>query len=268
MLIDWFTVIAQAVNFLVLMYLLKRFLYKPVLNAIDAREEHIVETVKRAEDQKAEAKAEREIFVKKNEDFDRQRTDLISQAREDAKVTGEEILEKERLAVDALREKWQSALADEQRRLGDETIRRIQEEVFAIVRQIFSDLADTTLEEHMVEVFDRRLRQAWKAPNDGLARALRTSPTIIRVKSAFALSAAQQASLRQTLSETFAGDADVGFETEPNLIGGIELIADGQRVAWTVADYLARMKSGISYSPHSPSSSLTMEKMGKETPLA
>ena len=38
MLIDWFTVVAQAANFLVLVWLLKRFLYKPILGAMDARE--------------------------------------------------------------------------------------------------------------------------------------------------------------------------------------------------------------------------------------
>ena len=41
MLIDWFTVGAQALNFLVLVWLLKRFLYQPILDAIDAREKRI-----------------------------------------------------------------------------------------------------------------------------------------------------------------------------------------------------------------------------------
>ena len=41
MLIDWFTVGAQVLNFLILVWLLKRFLYKPILNAIDAREKRI-----------------------------------------------------------------------------------------------------------------------------------------------------------------------------------------------------------------------------------
>ena len=41
MLIDWFTVAAQALNFLILVWLMKRFLYKPILHAIDAREERI-----------------------------------------------------------------------------------------------------------------------------------------------------------------------------------------------------------------------------------
>ena len=38
MLIDWFTICAQALNFLILVWLMKRFLYKPILHAIDERE--------------------------------------------------------------------------------------------------------------------------------------------------------------------------------------------------------------------------------------
>jgi F0F1-type ATP synthase membrane subunit b/b' len=41
MLIDWFTVGAEAINFLILMWLLKRFLYKPILDAIESREQKI-----------------------------------------------------------------------------------------------------------------------------------------------------------------------------------------------------------------------------------
>ena len=41
MLIDWFTVGAQGINFVILVWLLKHFLYKPILGAIDAREKHI-----------------------------------------------------------------------------------------------------------------------------------------------------------------------------------------------------------------------------------
>ncbi len=41
MLIDWFTVGAQALNFVILVWLMKRFLYKPILDAIDAREKRI-----------------------------------------------------------------------------------------------------------------------------------------------------------------------------------------------------------------------------------
>ena len=54
MLIDWFTVGAQTINFLILVWLMKRFLYKPILHAIDAREERIAKELADADAKKAE----------------------------------------------------------------------------------------------------------------------------------------------------------------------------------------------------------------------
>src|SRR5665647_469211 len=84
MLIDWFTVGAQALNFVVLVWLLKHFLYKPVLDAIDAREKQIAAQLADAEAKKAEAKKERDEFQRKNDDFDQQRAALLAKATGDA----------------------------------------------------------------------------------------------------------------------------------------------------------------------------------------
>ena len=268
MLIDWFTVAAQAVNFLILMWLLKRFLYKPVLNAIDEREAYIVNTVQNAENEKKAADAEHDIFVKKNEDFERQRVQLLSQAREEAKVAGERLHEKERLAAEALREKWRGALVDEQRRFGEEIVQRVPEEVFAILRQALADLSDTALEARMIEVFDRRLRQAKDSRDGVLAETLRTAPASVLVKSAFDLSAAQQTTLRQIVGENVSADAEVKFETDANLIGGVELIVDGRKIAWAIADYLNKLHNNISDLLGDSSSSRTTGKPAAEMPSA
>ena len=62
--INWFTVIAQVINFLILVWLLKKFLYKPILNAIDEREKKIADKIKDADAQKALAHKEEENFKK------------------------------------------------------------------------------------------------------------------------------------------------------------------------------------------------------------
>lgn len=65
MLIDWFTVGAQTLNFLILVWLMKRFLYQPVLDAIDAREQRIAQELADAAQKQAQAQQEREEFQKK-----------------------------------------------------------------------------------------------------------------------------------------------------------------------------------------------------------
>jgi len=80
MLIDWFTIGAQALNFLILVWLLKRFLYKPILHAVDAREKRIAGELADADAKKAEAQKERDEFQHKNEEFDQQRAALLTKA--------------------------------------------------------------------------------------------------------------------------------------------------------------------------------------------
>ena len=62
MLIDWFTVGAQVLNFLILVWLMKRFLYQPILRAIDAREERIAKELADAQARRIEAQKEHDEF--------------------------------------------------------------------------------------------------------------------------------------------------------------------------------------------------------------
>ena len=101
MLIDWFTVGAQALNFIILVWLLKRFLYKPILNAVDAREARIAAELADAEAKRVEAKKERDEFQRKNEAFDQQRAALLSKATDDAKSEHQRLLDDARKAADA-----------------------------------------------------------------------------------------------------------------------------------------------------------------------
>src|SRR3970282_801082 len=110
MLIDWFTVSAQVVNFLILVWLMKRFLYKPILYAIDAREKRIATELADADGKRAEAQKERDEFQHKNEEFDQQRNELLSKAKEEAKSERERLFDVARQAAAALRAKRQDAL--------------------------------------------------------------------------------------------------------------------------------------------------------------
>ena len=156
--IDWFTVVAQAINFLILVWLLKRFLYKPILHAIDEREKGIAAQLAEAEAKKAEAQKERDDFQHKNEAFDQERAALLKKATDEAKAERQRLLDEARKDADSLRAKRQEALRNEQRNLSQEIIRWTQKEVFAIARKTLADLATTSLEERMGEVFVQRLR--------------------------------------------------------------------------------------------------------------
>src|SRR5512133_960681 len=110
MLIDWFTVLAQVVNFLILVWLLKRFLYRPILDAIDAREKRIAKELADADAKKAEAQKERDAFWHKNEAFDRERAALFGKVTDEAKAERQRLLDDARQAADAFAAKRREAL--------------------------------------------------------------------------------------------------------------------------------------------------------------
>ena len=245
MLIDWFTVAAQVVNFLILVWLMKRFLYKPILHAIDEREKRIATELANADKKKAEAQKESDDFKHKNEEFDKQRAALLSKATDEAKAERQRLLDEARKDAAALSSKLQEALRDQEHTLHQAISRRTQQEVFAITRKTLTDLATVSLEERLGEVFTRRLREMDAQAKAGLAQALKTASDPALVRSAFDLPAQQRAAIQNALNETFSADIHIRFETAPDLISGIELSTNGQKVAWSIADYLMSMEKSV-----------------------
>ena len=172
MLIDWFTVGAQALNFLILAWLMKRFLYQPILDAIDAREKRIAAELADADARKREAQTERDAFRRRNEEFDQRRAELLSQAADEAKVERKRLFDEARGAAADMGAKRQETLRNDAGNLSRSIRLRTQHEVFAIARRALADLATTSLEERLGEVFTRRLGAMDGQAKAGLATAL------------------------------------------------------------------------------------------------
>jgi F-type H+-transporting ATPase subunit b len=245
MLIDWFTVAAQIVNFLILVWLLKHFLYKPILDAIDAREKRIAAELADADTKKAEAEKERAEFEDKNKAFDQQRSALLGKATDDAKAERERLIDQSKKDADGLRVTQANALRGDQIRLSGEITILAEKEVFAIARKTLTDLATVSLEERVGEVFTRRLRELDPKAKELLGAALKNSPQPALIRSAFDLPADQKAAIQNALNETFSTVVRIKFENSQDVICGIELTSNGQKVAWSISSYLSDLSKKV-----------------------
>jgi F-type H+-transporting ATPase subunit b len=244
MLIDWFTVGAQVLNFLILMWLLKRLLYKPILDAIDVREKRIAAELSDAATRRSEAERERDDFQNKNKAFDEERSALLTKAADEAKVERERLFDDARNEANGLRAKQEAALRNDRTRLGNEMARLATDEVFGIARKTLADLATVSLEQRLGEVFTRRLREMDGKAKEALSVALKSAEPAL-VKSAFDLPTDQRAAIQNALNETFSAEVRVRFEAAPGAICGIELSANGQKVAWSIASYLQLLEQKV-----------------------
>jgi F-type H+-transporting ATPase subunit b len=245
MLIDWYTVGAQALNFIILVWLMKRYLYKPILHAIDAREKRIAAELADAAAKEATATKEKDEFQRKSEDLDRQRATLLKKATEDANTERQRLFVEARQAADALSAKRQEALTTDAKNLNRAIQQRTQCEVFSIARKALMDLATTSLEERLTAVFTHRLHELDGSTKAGLVKALEAASGSALVRSAFELPPDQRAVVQNALNETFSAEVHVRFESAPDLVSGIELTASGQKMGWSIDGYLASLQRGI-----------------------
>ncbi|MDO8671166.1 MAG: F0F1 ATP synthase subunit delta [Dehalococcoidia bacterium] len=245
MLIDWFTVVAQIVNFLVLVWLLKRFLYKPILNAINGREQFIARQLEDAGGKKAEAQKDRDDLQAEKEGMDVQRREALGRVASEASAQRQRLLDDTRREAEQLRSQLQEKMRSDQSSLSREITVRTQTEVFAIVRKTIADLATANLEEAICEAFVRRLRQLDAREKELISTALQSSSRPATVRTAFALTHEVQATIERAINDVFALASQIRFETAPALVGGIELTTDGHQVSWNITDYLTSLEKSL-----------------------
>ena len=244
MLFDWFTVAAQLANFAILVWLLKRFLYRPVLDAMDAREKRVRETVAAADRQKAAAEEETKRLREQQDAFAAKRA-LLETARKEAAATRDELLAQARKEADASQAQRRNSLDRDWQEFHAELTQRTQGEALAVARQALRELADAGIEERMADAFLKKLTALDGDAKAQLQAAAHKSTRPLVVRSGFALAAPIRERLQQALRDQFATQSEVQFETNPGLIAGIEVAFDGQKVAWTFDDFLRSLELNV-----------------------
>ena len=244
--INWFTVIAQIINFLILVWLLKKFLYKPVLDAIDEREKKIVAKLEDAEAKKEEARKEQDEFTEKNKQFDQQKKELMDKAIAETKVEKDKLLEDARNDADIFHAKQQKINDDMQETLKKDLATKTQQEVFDITRKALSDLASVSLEEQMAKLFVTRLEELKDEKKKQFTDAFESVSKPLIIQSAFELQKKQQDELKIKVHEILGKETALQFKTAPEIISGIELTANGYKLSWSIAAYLNSLQNSIS----------------------
>lgn len=243
MLIDWFTVIAQVVNFLILVWLLKRFLYKPVLRAIAAREKMIADRVQKAEEGEAAARKEEAQFRQMKEEMRDKKQELLQQAEEEAAGRRKELLSNAKKEYENSRTQMNELLQREQQAITERIAQRARSEVLSLTERLARDLANRDLQQDLVNVFVRHFRENSNGSRDQLQQLLRDDPhSSVTVRSGMTLSDSAKDSINKLLSELAGRQVDTGFATDSSLVNGVELVSGGYRMAWSVAAYLEQLQ--------------------------
>ncbi len=239
--IDWFTFGAQIINFLILVALLRFFLYKPIVEAMDKREEKIASRLEEAKEKREKAEEEAQQYREKQQELDQKRQEMLDEARDQAQEERQKLIEQVREEVDESRQTWQQAVQREKenflRRLRD----RASEQVFSVAQRALRDLANTDLEQQIIDNFMYEIDTLDEEAQEAIARG---ADHAYELHSAFDLSQTQREELNNTIKEKF-GDVELQYIIESDLICGVALVTEDRRIGWNVRDYLQSMQDHL-----------------------
>jgi F-type H+-transporting ATPase subunit b len=239
-LFDPFTIIAQIVNFAILAFALKHFLYDRVIRAMDEREASIALRLAEADERKAAAAEEAESFRRRRRELDDRDAELLEEARATAERRRLRLLEEARNAVDDERRRWERALRAERDELHEELRRRAAREVVEVSRRALADLAGADLEHQALDRALDRLAADDEVRDELLGGADRADT--VTVRTAFVLAEDDRARVTDRLRDIGRGEEwRVRFEHVPDLVLGVEFQRGGTAVGWHADDYLRRL---------------------------
>lgn len=241
----WFTIAAQIVNFLILVALLKYFLYGRIVDAMRRREESIAERWNSAEQREAELQQELESARQKKQELEQQREKMMEEAREEVVNYREKLADKARQEAEDARSRWQESLEEETDAFLKDLRKRSTEQILAVVRKVLKDLSDAELEQRIVHTFLEQLDELSREEQDKIQNSLAGGDSQALIQTAFEQPDELKDQLNSKLKDRFGEELQVRYEHSDDLICGIALQTDSHKVAWDLGDYLHHLEDEI-----------------------
>lgn len=236
--INWFTVIAQIINFLVLVYLLKRFLYGPIVKAMDERQSKIEQRENEAQEKILIAEGRAQDYIEKTARLDQETAEILYHVRQEAEAEKKDYMEKARDDIDAQKKLWQDSMMKEEGQYMAEMRRQIGSQSYRIAKRVLEDLATMKLEKILFEVFLDKLASLDSKEKTLISDRLVRPSRIVVISSAFAISEEDKLRLQMVIKEALEGVEQVEYRVSPEIISGVQLEVNGYHLEWSIGEYL------------------------------
>jgi F-type H+-transporting ATPase subunit b len=230
--LNWTTFVLEIINFLVLVWILKRFFYRPVQAVIARRRSAIEKELADAKAIRDEATSIEQQYKNRLSDWEKEREAARQELH--GQIEAERVRLKDALTVELQQERDKAKVLD-QRRL-DEARKQADAAALAqagqFVRRLLQDVAGPETEARIAELVQTELASLPKESRRALVAAWADNHEDIVVQSAFAIARDGQQALADAFRQQL-GDSDAPwkFTVNPELIAGLHISIG----AWTLA---------------------------------
>ena len=219
--LNWSTFILEIINFVILVWLLKHFFYKPVMNIIAKRTQNIQDTLAKAETVRTDAEDLKAQYENRLEDWEKEKTaarqelhNYIDRERKQALEDLAQSVQQEKEKSEVLMQRQQAGALQKNERIA-------MEQSLAFSTRLLSRLAGPELEAGIIQTVLEDLGNLSSAQREQLQKAGADAP--VRVSSAYVVNKTNRDAIRDALADILQRSVEVGFSEDASLLAGIHI---------------------------------------------
>lgn len=211
----------EIINFLVLVWILKRFLYKPVLNIIDQRRSNIENQIAEARNLQQESEQLKTEYENRLDDWEQERQQFRDKLMQELDADRSRQMEKLHTTLAAEREKAEVAESHRREEAIRETELHALQQGASFTTRLLKQTASPELEANLLTLFVDELTSLSDDQLIPLRSQWGKPPETIQVASAWPLTTAQQKQLENVLRDVTGLSVPVSYEQQPELLAGL-----------------------------------------------
>jgi len=221
--IDWWTLALQTVNVLVLIWLLDRFFFHPIMDIIAKRQQEADKLLSDAADVRDRAADERAAAEKASNELAAEREHLLADARKAAEIEHDKLLAQSTQEIKKLREEAAAGIARERATAGAAIIEHASDLSVEIAWRLLARFRQQDLLPTFIDGIGHELRAlSVEARENLVSAAMEGHP--LEVVSAAPLADLEIQCIQSVLKQVFGREVPMAFRSDPAIINGIELV--------------------------------------------
>ena len=236
--LNWSTFALEIFNFLILVWILTRFLYRPILNTIAQRKQAIQQQWQQAADKQQQAEQLKRQYENRLADWEQEKNAARKHLHDDIEAERKRLFDELRADIEAEKEK-QAAIA--QHHIDDQlkkNQRRALQQGAAFAAKLLTRLSTPALQQRIVDVLFEDIKNLSSTAVAALQTALKNTQTSIAVVSAFPLAPDVQAQVTNAMAQLAGRSMVCDFSEDSQLIAGIAISVGSWRVQANIQDEL------------------------------
>ncbi|SCP96146.1 F0F1 ATP synthase subunit B [Anaerobium acetethylicum] len=218
--INWFEIVAQIFNFIILLLLLQKFFYKPVLNAMEKRQERIAKALNEADQKMADADSIRTEYEEKIAAIKNTEREILEQAKKDALLAKEKLTNTYRNQAEEKRHAYLKEVEEEKRNFSESLRKSLAQNSVRIASNILSAASTQNLSDSIFRAF---IDKILLLDTQSIGRANPSDGESLTLTSSEPVSEEQKNILEQTLKSVLGNYKSITYKTDTSLVIGYEL---------------------------------------------